>query len=129
MVSTSTVQHINASAASAGSAASAVLTASRAIYCYAVSQRSYDTNNCSSYAALLLRPAINETQFKLRDRAVNPVACSITFAQQFEGVLAARIFDACDGNEDIFTVACTDWTSSTTHEKTPRVNQCVEGTH
>ena len=68
-----TVQFIGASAASAASAAS------RASYCYAVSLRSHDENICNSYA-LLLRRAVYNTRLELRDRAVNPVACTMACA-------------------------------------------------
>ena len=64
VAATSSVQFIGASAASA---------ASRASNWYAVSLRWHDENNSSSYA-LLLRPAVYNTQLKLRGCAVNPVS-------------------------------------------------------
>ena len=81
VAATSTLQFIGASAASAASAAS------RSSYCNAVSLRSHDENNRSSYA-LLLRPAVYNTQLELRGRAVNPVACTMACAQEFEGARA-----------------------------------------
>ena len=111
VAATSTVQFNGASAASAASAAS------RALYCYAVSLRSHDENKCSSYA-LLQHPAVFNTQLELRGRAVNPVACTMACAQEFEGARAERTRGASTSKQPFPETACTDSTRSATPAQT-----------
>ena len=102
VAATSTVQFIGASAASA---------VSRASYCYALSLRSHDENNCSSYTFLLC-PAVYITQLELRGRAVNHLACTMACAQEFEGARAKRTRVACTCKQPFPGTACTDCTRS-----------------
>ena len=104
VAATSTLQYIGASAASAASLIS---------YCYAVALRSHDEDNRSSYA-LLLRPAVYNTQLELRHRAVNLVACTMACAQEFEGARAERTRVACASKQPFPGTACTDRTRSST---------------
>ena len=108
VAATSSIQFIGASAASA---------ASRAFYYYAVSLRSHDENNRSCYA-LLLRPAVYNMQLGLRGRAMNPVACTMGCAQEFEGAQAERTRVACTSKEPFPGTACTDCTRSSTPAQT-----------
>ena len=108
VAATSTVQFIGASAASA---------ASRTSYCYAVSLHSHDENNRSSYA-LLLRPAVNNTQLELRGHAVNHVACSMACAQEFKGARTERTRVARTSNQPFPGTVSTDCTRSSTPAQT-----------
>ena len=78
-----------------------------------MSLRSHDENDRSSYA-LLLRPAVYNTQWELRGRAVNPVACTMACAQEFEGARAERTRVACTSKQPFRGTACTDCTRSST---------------
>ena len=111
VAATSTVQFIGASAASAASGAS------RASHCYAVSQRSHDENNRSSYT-LLLRPAVYNTQLELRGRAVSWRRMHNGVAQEFEGARAERTRVASTSKQPFSGTACTDCTRSSTPAQT-----------
>ena len=63
---------------------------------------------------LLLRPPVYNTQLEFRGRAVNPVACTMAWAQEIEGTRAERTRLACASKQPFPETACTNCTRSTT---------------